>query len=181
MKRILLLAALTGSLPGFAADTDALTEKARKQVQIADQILVKNLQSTTDSSGTLAAIKACTLNTSEIMTKLDKQWQISRTGLQVRNMENAANDWQRNVMIDFYSRVHAGEDINQLEASRVIDGEFQYMKAIGTDALCMSCHGTKLEGDVSSKLQKPACLPDFFNLIKTGFLLSAIKTEIWAN
>ncbi|KZY78149.1 hypothetical protein A3742_23470 [Oleiphilus sp. HI0071] len=55
-------------------------------------------------------------------------------------------------MQDFAMRLAEGENPIALEASKIENGEFRYMKAIPTAAVCLVCHGSDIAAPVAKKI-----------------------------
>lgn len=87
-------------------------------------------------------------------------WEIRRVSLRVRNPKAVPDDWERAVLEDFDRRAAAGEDGAKMEKSElVVEGGKtvqRYMKALPTQALCMTCHGAPntLDADLTEQLRK---------------------------
>lgn len=153
MRAMILTTALVMALPALAADTEALSGEARGQVKAFAQALMSELKGSIEKDGPVAAIGVCNTEAPAIATALSQNgWQVGRTSLKVRNPDNAADAWEAQVLRDFESRIKAGEDPAKMETTRVADGEFRYMKAIPTAALCVTCHGQEVAPAVEAKL-----------------------------
>lgn len=87
-------------------------------------------------------------------------WNIRRVSLRVRNPKAVPDDWERAVLEDFDRRAAAGESGATMEKSElVVEGGKtvqRYMKALPTQALCMTCHGAPdtLDTDLTEQLRK---------------------------
>ncbi|MEZ5577980.1 MAG: DUF3365 domain-containing protein [Candidatus Competibacteraceae bacterium] len=83
---------------------------------------------------------------------------VGRTSLKARNPGNAPDNWELAVLKQFEAREAQGEPADKLEFFAVIEDDqgqktFRYMKAIPTGALCLACHGDKLDPEVDAKLK----------------------------
>jgi hypothetical protein len=81
---------------------------------------------------------------------------LSRVSLKNRNPDNAPNDWQEAVLLNFEAQKAGGKDVSKLGWSEMVTTEngreFRFMKAIPTGGVCLSCHGATLSPDVVQKL-----------------------------
>ena len=110
--------------------------------------------------GFVNAINVCNLEAGPISETISAKsdWQVGRTSLNVRNAENAPDEWELMTLLKFEQRKAAGEDLKTIEYSEVVTKEgksvYRYMKAIPTGALCLKCHGGQLDNKVSAKLNE---------------------------
>ena len=83
---------------------------------------------------------------------------VSRTALKIRNPENKPDEWEKTVLRSFEKRLEKGEIIKKLSFSEQVetDGvkQWRMMKAIGTDLVCVTCHGEKIPEPIQAKLKK---------------------------
>ncbi len=114
--------------------------------------LKQTLQSAMADGGPVAAINACQLQAPGIAATLSTPGvRVGRTALRVRNPDNAPNPAQVKILQDFEHRLSAGESAATLEQfDSAADGSARYMKAIVTQPLCTTCHGTALPPDVAA-------------------------------
>jgi hypothetical protein len=158
----LLMAAVTA--PVLAADNagnnsmsademSALSQQAREQVKGFGADLKQAVKQGMEAGGPVAAIQSCNLQAPVIADQHSQsEWKVGRTSLKLRNPDNAADVWETSVLHSFEQRLAAGEEIGGLEASTVENGQFRYMKAIGTESLCLGCHGDNLSAPVAARL-----------------------------
>ncbi|WP_220465117.1 DUF3365 domain-containing protein [Colwellia sp. MB02u-9] len=151
-------------------------QQARSLVKAFGSDLKSVLITTMKTAGPIKALEVCNTQAGAIAEKNSalSAWNIARTSLKVRNTSNAPDVWEATILRQFEIRKAAGEDINTMEHSEVVQvGEktvLRYMKAIPTGGLCLACHGSKLADDVSNKVN--ALYP---NDQATGFKLGDIR------
>ena len=109
--------------------------------------------------GPVNAIGVCSDKAPTISASLSSDgWTIRRTSLRLRNSKNAPDSWERGVLQRFEEDKKRGTPIDKLEAHEIVtrDGsrELRYMKAIGTAALCLTCHGSSLSKEITSALDE---------------------------
>jgi hypothetical protein len=111
-------------------------------------------------SGPSGAIEVCRVRAPEIAARLSRESgaKVSRTALRVRNPANAPDDLQRAVLEQFAADLSSGQIEPPLEAAVEINRggriERRYMRAIPTDALCLTCHGTDLAPEVKAAIAR---------------------------
>ncbi|MAD43713.1 MAG: glutamate synthase [Oceanospirillaceae bacterium] len=153
MRYLMILAALAAAPFAQAADEAALTAEARQQAKSLGQSLMKTLKHGIELSGPEAAIDLCNTEAPVIAGQLSEgDWQVGRTSLKVRNPENTPDVWEEQTLHEFEQRLQAGEDPMKIEATRLTENEFRYMKAIPTGGLCVTCHGAELSEPVKARL-----------------------------
>ena len=85
-------------------------------------------------------------------------WRVARTSLKVRNPHNAPDAWETRILQEFEKRKAAGDEIGTLEHAEIVttDGkkQFRYMKAIPTEKVCLTCHGTEIEPEEAAALNE---------------------------
>ncbi|MDY6944259.1 MAG: DUF3365 domain-containing protein [Pseudomonadota bacterium] len=146
-RRVWMLLLLASYAHARAAEAPGATDR-----EIASQLaaglkgaLTQALQVSPQS-----AIAVCNERAPEIAAKLSATHdvQVGRTALRVRNESNRPTAWQEDVLNDFQRRAAAGEPLASMEYSATVARhgvtEHRYMKAIVTEALCVTCHGQQL-------------------------------------
>ncbi|MDO6681917.1 DUF3365 domain-containing protein [Oceanobacter sp. 5_MG-2023] len=164
MKKLLTLTCLVGGLAGALASTavraeqpeeGSLNQEARQQAMMFGKQLMQTVQKGMKAGGPTEAIHLCNVEAPEIATAHSQgDWAVGRTSLKIRNPDNAPDSWELATLKDFDQRLAAGETPATLEASIVENGEYRYMKAIPTGALCLNCHGSALAEPVQTRLSK---------------------------
>jgi hypothetical protein len=164
MKRIaaMVLAALAPAvLP--AADQTATPAWVEQSRQLATQLggqLKAELSAAIAAGGPVAAIDVCHRRAPEIAAKLSQESgaKVGRTALRVRNPANAPDGLERDVLEQFSAELASGKAEGPLEAVFEIDRggkvERRYMRAIRTDAVCLTCHGTSLAPEVAAAIAR---------------------------
>jgi hypothetical protein len=167
-KTLLLVAALgLPALPVQAQETSPLNGEARAIVKSFFGSLKGELVAALESGGPEAAIGVCNERAPRLAdaaaTAAGGGWQVGRTSLKLRNPDNAPDAWEAAVLRNFAARAAAGEDLQQVEFSAIVDQQgrrtFRYMKAIPTaEKPCLACHGKTLAPQVQARLA--ALYPD---------------------
>jgi hypothetical protein len=148
-KTTLVLALFSAlSLPTHAADTAAMDAESRALTQDFVKRLGGALKTEMESKGPEAAIIVCRDLAPKIANQLslEKGWKITRVGTRVRNpMMGTPDAWEQEALARFESRGKGGEKFDAMEFSSVV-GEpagksYRYVKAIGVQPLCVTCHG----------------------------------------
>ncbi len=141
------IALLAGAAAG-AAEPAQPTEQAAHIAQTFMQTLGRTLQQTMKQEGPVAAIKVCSAVAPSIAGELSRQngWRITRVGTRVRNpMLGMPDAWEQQVLTQFQARAAAGESFKEMSHAEIVaepNGRyFRFMKAIGTQARCLTCHG----------------------------------------
>lgn len=148
MKSITLtvLSLLASLSHAEAPDTQALQEEAASLIPPFQQQLLQTVKTAIAEGGPAQAVEACNLLAPQIAAQhSEAPWQVGRTALKVRNPENAADAWERQVLERFAERAAAGEPLEQLRHGEVVGNEFRYLQAIGTAQPCLGCHGERID------------------------------------
>lgn len=156
MRLILVLAALPAmawAAPG--ADLASLEREAASLVPAFQQQLMQTVKQAVAEGGPVHAVHACQLLAPTIAVEHSQHpWKVGRTALRLRNPDNQPDAWERQVLQEFAQRQGAGEDLMQMNASAVVDGEFRYMQAIATGEPCLACHGQAIKAEVAAKIEQ---------------------------
>ena len=161
--RILLVSLLTTLCFSYATADSLLKDRAAKSKQVVQQFMEQlkgELTEAMQSGGPVSAISVCNHKAPVIARELSAQygWTIARTSLNVRNMENAPDDWEREILQNFEHRKAQGEDVKPMayfaKVSQDGKDQFRFMKAIPTAEVCLKCHGQNLAPDVQAKLDE---------------------------
>lgn len=158
----LIFAAMTVIAGPVMADEAPWVEDARKIATTMPPKMLEVLKEETAKGGPANATIVCREKAPLMSKAISEQsgWDIRRVSLKVRNPKANPDTWERAVLEDFDRRVAAGENAATLEKNElVMDGDKKvqrYMKALPTQALCMTCHGApdKLDPELSEQLKR---------------------------
>ncbi len=138
-------------LPAFEQQALAATGEFAGQLKQA-------LQTAMQRGGPKAAVAVCQTKAPQIAAELSAEtgFDISRTSLKVRNPGNQPKPWQQAVLNDFERQKQAGTPINELTFVAVSDdGEtLRMMKAIGTEPVCLTCHGENIDAGLQAEINR---------------------------
>lgn len=146
------------------ADDAALIAETKKTALGIPPKLLEMVREEMDKGGFHGAIAACNDKAPKMAAAASQQtgWAIRRVSLKNRNPKAVPDAWEKAVLEDFDRRQAAGEDPATLEKAEILaegtDGNqrrtLRYMKALPTQKLCVSCHGTEdqLKPEVKAKL-----------------------------
>ena len=162
---LVFVLALCPATAAFAdEDLAARIGASREAIKSFAGALQKQLKSAMTDGGPTAAIEVCNVAAPEIAQSASaaRGWSVGRTSLKLRNPDNAPDEWELAVLRDFEARKAAGEGPGTLDHAEfvAVDGQrtFRYMKAIGTQPVCIACHGTSIGPEIAAKLD--ALYPD---------------------
>lgn len=152
----------TAAKPAAAPmDKAALAEEAKTAIKAYGGSLKSELQTAMQSGGPVNALTVCNTKAPEIAKSVSEgqHLQISRVSLRNRNPTTGVpNEWQAQVLNDFEARKVKGEAIESLVYSETVKQgdkqEFRFMKAIPTEAMCLTCHGTEISPAVMTRINE---------------------------
>jgi hypothetical protein len=165
-KRLWLGAAAFFVLMPASAQEAAWVTDARK---VAGSIPPKMLTVLTEEigkSGPDGAIPVCRDKAPELARAASEEtgWNIRRVSLKNRNPRAVPDAWERAALEDFDRRAAAGESPATLEkAEIVIEGgkqSYRYVRALPTQPVCLSCHGSPEQLTPAIKEKLKALYPD---------------------
>ena len=142
-----------------AADTAWVDQSRQLAMQLGGQ-LKSELSKAIAEGGPVAAINVCYLRAPEIAAQLSQASgaRVGRTALRVRNPSNAPDELERSVLEQFSADLGSGPVDRPLEAVFEIRRgdavERRYMRAIPTDALCLTCHGKVLAPELAAAIAR---------------------------
>lgn len=178
-----LAALLTGvslcPLVASAADEPmwpAWFERSRELSMQLGKELKAELGAAIERGGPVAAIDVCHTRAPAIAARLSAQSgaAVGRTALKVRNVANAPDDLQRAVLDQFAGDMAGGRVEGPLEAAFEIKREGgierHYLRAIPTEALCLTCHGETLTPELAAAIAR-----DYPGDQATGFKLGELR------
>ncbi len=162
MKNILFICCLLPSIsscsPSASDELPTFEQQALAATGEFASQLKQALQTAIQAGGSEAAVAVCHTEAPQIAADLSAKTglDISRTSLKVRNPANQAKPWQQVVLNDFEQQKQAGIPINKLKFVTVSDdGEtLQMMKAIGTEAVCLTCHGENIAAGLQAEINR---------------------------
>ena len=165
------LAIAMAAAPALAQDKNQdknqeLLQQARTVAMEIPPKLLAVLQTEIAKGGPEGAIGVCR-DKAPAMAKAASEksgWNISRVSLKNRNANAAPDAWEKAVLEDFDQRKAAGESPATLEKGEIVtQGEVQtyrYMKALPTQSLCISCHGSPEQFSPSLKTKLHELYPE---------------------
>ena len=164
MKRVaaalvLVLSPIMLSAGEPATDTAWVDQSRQLAMQLGGQ-LKGELTKAIAEGGPIAAINVCYLRAPEIAAQLSQASgaRVGRTALRVRNPSNAPDELERTVLEQFATDLGSGPIDRPLEAVFEIRRgeavERRYMRAIPTDALCLTCHGKTIAPELAAAIAR---------------------------
>lgn len=154
----LLLINITACSPTASDELPAFEKQALAAIDKFASELKHALQTAMQKGGPTAAVAVCQTQAPQIAAELSAEtgFDISRTSLKVRNPDNQAKPWQQTVLDDFEQQKQAGTPINKLKFVAVSDdGEtLRMMKAIGTEPVCLTCHGENVDAGLQAEINR---------------------------
>lgn len=160
----MLLTLWTGLTVARAADDPGLlSEQGREIIQTFASRLQSELQQALAAGGPVNAIDVCKVQAPQIAAELSTDgWLVKRASLRPRNPLNTPDEFERKTLQDFEKKKAQGWAVEKLAYYKMKEygnvSEFRYMKAIPTQAMCLTCHGENIPADVLKKLD--AAYPD---------------------
>ena len=178
MKNI-ILTSLILSLPiSVFASTDVSSKHAEAR-QIAKEfggLLKPALGNAMKTGGPVHAVGMCKDKAPEIAQTLTQKtgWDVNRVSLKPRGKTASPDSWETATLNWFDQQVAAGKDIKTLEKFEIVkiagQDTLRYMKPLGTQAVCLTCHGEAVPKSVADKIN--ALYP---NDKATGYKLGQIR------
>lgn len=142
---------VTDTLPEFEKQAQAAISEFAGQLKQALQTAIKQ-------GGPQAAVGVCQAKAPQIAADLSAKtgFDISRTSLKVRNPANQPHAWQQTMLEDFEHHKQAGKPIGELAFVAVSDDgeQLRMMKAIGTEAVCLTCHGEDIDAGLQAEINR---------------------------
>lgn len=138
-----------------SADADARLQASRAAADAFQQDLKSELSAAMTQGGPTAAIEVCHVRAPQLAQAWSERLgaEVGRTALKLRNPHNAPAAWQREVLDGFAQRQAQGEGLQGMEYfAPTTDGGARYAQAIGTAAVCLTCHGQQIAPDVAARL-----------------------------
>lgn len=142
-------------------DKAALSEQAKTAIKTYGGNLKAELQAAMQTGGPVNAINVCQLKAPELANTVSntEKLEVSRVSLRNRNpVIGLPNEWQTQVLNDFEARKVKGEALESLVYSELVENagkhEFRFMKAIPTEAMCLTCHGSEISPVVMTRLKE---------------------------
>jgi len=160
---VLLMGVSLCTLVASAADEARWPEWVEKSRELSMQLgteLKAELGAAIQKGGPIAAIDVCHTRAPAIAARLSAESgaRVGRTALKLRNSANAPDDLQRAVLEQFAGDLASGKIEGPLEAAfemkREGGIERHYMRAIPTEALCLTCHGETVAPELAAAIAR---------------------------
>ena len=141
------------------ADTpeQVAAQKSQAAMKEFGMSLKATLQAAMKEGGAMQAIPVCHSEAPKIAQQMSAKHgvDIHRTSLKPRATPPVV--WEMAVLQGFEQQKAAGKPVGELVWKKVVevDGKptLRMMKAIGTDDVCLTCHGTAIDPAVMAKIQ----------------------------
>ncbi|NOQ77386.1 MAG: DUF3365 domain-containing protein [Methylococcaceae bacterium] len=160
MNKIVFLLTILLSHNAIAHEHEQFTQEGKAAIKEFAGTLKGSLVAAMKSGGPIEAISVCNDVAPSIAANLSKKYgfEIARTSLKVRNLNNVADNWEKEILFQFEASKQQGEDVKTLFVSEATtqngNHELRMMKAIPTGAVCLTCHGSNIEPAVQAKLNE---------------------------
>lgn len=177
MTALLLAGTVTAAEPA-----PGWVDQARHAAGALGSELKRALTTAMQENGPVFAIEVCRIQAPAIAERVSTDGlDVGRTSLNVRNPDNAPDAWEERTLADFERRMAAGEPPAQIESFVIRnDGKRRYgqwMKAIPTQGLCTTCHGSDIRPELAEAID--AAYPqDEARGFSVGELRGAFSVEI---
>ncbi len=161
-KIIPLIAALSLPLPLWATTPEQAAQQGQEAMKEFGATLRTALQAAMKDGGPVNAIAVCNTEAPKIAQQMSEKYKLSihRTSLKPRATPPTAREMV--VLEGFAQQKAGGKPVGELVWKEVgeADGQpvLRMMKAIGTDEVCLTCHGSAISPAVAEKIQ--ALYPD---------------------
>jgi hypothetical protein len=158
---IMLMSVSTVGQAESLTEQKVLEQQANQRIAEFSQALKGHLKTAIKQGGLTNAVSVCQAVAPAIAAENSKEgWTLTRTSLRVRNPANTPDAWELTQLQQF-ERVNAsGQQAadKPIVASEFIvkDGktQFRYMKAIPAQQLCLGCHGSNINPELSTLINK---------------------------
>ncbi len=140
-------------LQRLAADARAVSEKVMANLK---GVVLEQLA----DHGPIEAVQVCNVKAPKMAAKASETfgWKIARTSERNRNPNAAPDAFEARVLADFEARKAAGEGLAEMEHIEAVEEDgrtvVRYMRPIGTQELCLTCHGSDIEDDLAARLDE---------------------------
>lgn len=154
---VLPLAAQADTDTVTPAQTQAAIQKSKAAIKDYATTLKAALKKAMKAGGPMAAIPVCHTEAPQIAAEVGKKYglEIHRTSLKPR--ATPPQPWEKAVLEQFEAEKKAGKPIGKIVWHQTveIDGkpELRLMKAIPTNGICLTCHGTHVAPAVLEKIK----------------------------
>ena len=155
---LLILASMASvSQAASLTEQQMLEQEANERIAEFSQTLKGQLQAAIKQGGLPNAVSVCKSVAPAITAQNSKQgWTLARTSLRVRNSDNTPDAWELAQLQKFEAIQSSGQSsVDKLivASEYIVNGdntEFRYMKAIPTQELCLGCHGSNINPELSA-------------------------------
>jgi len=145
--------------PGLSVEER--TKMARQAMMKLGKSLKGQLVKALEEGGPEKGLSICKDVAPQLAADVEKEvgFEVSRTGLKVRNPDNAPDDYEIAALKEFADKIGSGADPKTVEKAEIVetaDGKvFRYMKAIPmSEKPCAACHGTSIKPEVKAKIDE---------------------------
>jgi Protein of unknown function (DUF3365) len=154
------------------AQEDPRIARSRELATLLQQSLGARLTAAISAGGPIGAIDVCKVEAPQIAAQLSASAnaRVGRTSLKVRNSNSAPDSAARAVLERFELAWRSDSNTPPEMFAIAANGSARYMRAIPTQALCVTCHGPALAPDVAA-----AIAARYPNDAATGFAVGDLR------
>ncbi len=157
-KNTLLLAAFAtiGSSLLALPETEDLKQEAIAIVKQFAGTLKPELKHALQEGGPTMAVEVCSIKAPIIAQNLaaESGWEVKRVSLKPRNPNATPDAWETAALQALAERQAHNDGSDSLVYAELSEHEFRLMKAQPVEQICLTCHGTEIDADVSEALKK---------------------------
>jgi hypothetical protein len=137
------------------AETDAeLIQEARAIVTSYVGKLRPTLKNALNE-GPEHAVDVCAMEAPAIAAALSTNgWQVKRVSLQARNPAARPDEWERTSLNTLAKQLESGVEPGNLNLATTEAGNFRYLQAQITDAVCLVCHGKNISPSLADTITR---------------------------
>ncbi len=160
IRQICFISILLFSAPIQAETANSFETQANQAIKEFAETLKAALMLSMQTDGSVKSIAVCKDIAPKVAQQVSAKYNldVSRTALKVRNPDNTADEWETKVLRNFEKGLEDGETIKKLSFSEQVEtngvNQWRMMKAIGTDLVCITCHGEKIPEPIQAELNK---------------------------
>jgi hypothetical protein len=146
--------AMLAAASSITAQDDPRLARSREAATALQQALGARLSAAIGESGPIGAIEVCNVEAPGIAERLSASAgaRVGRTSLKVRNPANQPDERALSTLERFELEWQRDQRSPPETFAVEADGSARYMRAIPTQALCVTCHGPALAADLAAAI-----------------------------
>jgi hypothetical protein len=131
-------------------------QKGGELIKSLGQQLKAKLMHALQTEGPINAVELCSQESQKLakaISQSNEGWEIRRISLKARSVHAMPDEWEKTALLQLELQNEKKQADDPLIISQSDAQGFRMLKGIKTEAICLTCHGENINGNLASKIK----------------------------